>query len=139
MPESENERLETLVAVIAQGRTEDREDLAEMKKEMRGLTKEMAKLAHVMAEWAGNQKHVDSEIEDVKIVLNGDRGLVNRVSNLEVAQAEDKRNWLFVGFVVATIFTALVGYYFTVVKPVQASHVQSEEIKALIESIEDKL
>lgn len=134
-----DQTLETLVAVIAQGRREDREDLAEMKNEMRELTRSMTKLTNVTTEFVTNQKHTDSEIDDLKLILNGDKGLVNRVSELEIAQAEDKRNWLFVGFVVATIFTAFVGYYFTVVKPVQQSNVQSNEIKTLIQDIKDVL
>jgi hypothetical protein len=37
------------------------------------------------------------------------------------------------------IFTGLVGYYFTIVKPIQSANVNNDQVIRLIESIDKKL
>jgi len=113
--------------------------LSEMRTEMKELAKSVTMLTNATTEFITNQKHTDAEIEEIKGQINGDNGLHNRVGGLEIAQAEDKRNWAFTAAICSILFAAFVGYYITIVKPIQNSNVQSEAVRLLIQEINEKL
>lgn len=136
---SDGNELQALISLIAEGRREDREDLADMRKEMKDLTKSVNTLTNAMTEFVSSKRHTDKEIEDIKEDLHGEGGLNKRVTRLEISQAEDGRNWLFLTTVAVIIFTGIVGYYFSIVKPIQHANVNNETVIKLIESIDSKL
>lgn len=121
-------------------READRAEVTALRKDVRELVKSSTSLNIAMEKSASEHNHMYTEVDEIKDVLhNPTNGLVHKVGELEIAQAEDNRNWLFVSFIASTIFVALVGYYFTVTRPVLAANVQSEKIAELIESIDKKL
>ena len=131
--------IDALVAIIAQGRQEDRQDLAALRNDMTELTKSVNTLTNTMTKFVSDTGHMHREIEDIKEDLHGTGGVVERVGRLEVSQAEDGRNWLLLSGVAGVIFTGLVGYYFTVVKPIQSATITNDQVIQLIESIDAKI
>lgn len=136
MPEIDTQ---TLLTIFTQGRIEDREDLKQLRNEMTTLAKSVNTLTVTLTEFVSDTRHINKEIEDIKEDIHGEGGIVSRVGSLEVSQAEDGRNWLLLGTLAVIVLTGLVGYYFTIVEPVQSANVKSEEIRQLIQSIEGKL
>jgi hypothetical protein len=134
-----DDSLKALIAIIQQGRQEDREDLKVMREEMSTMAKSVNELTNTMTAFVSDTRHINKELEDIKEELHGKGGIVERVGTLEISQAEDARNWLFLSSVAVVVFSGIVGYYFTIVKPVQSANVNNEEVKVLIQRIEEKL
>lgn len=131
--------LTALIALITQSRVEDKEAMSEMRQDMRDLTKSVNTLTNAMTESVSSRRHTEKEIEDIKADLHGKGGITERVGALEIKQAEDARNWLFVTTVAVIVFTGIVGYYFTIVKPIQQANVSNDKVIQLIESIDRKI
>lgn len=140
---SDNSNIDALIAIMTQGRAEDREDLAAIRDDMRELAKSVNKLTVSTTQFISDTRHINAEIEDIKDTikeeLHGENGVNHRISVLEIAKAEDKRNWLLLTTLAAIIFTGFVGYYFTVVQPIQNAGVTNSKVIELIDSINNKL
>ena len=107
---------------------------------MKELTKSVNTLVRVQTEAIANQQHVDQELSRLNTRLDDpDTGIEVRMERQEIAQAEDKTKWSFLIAFVSIVFASGLAYYFTTVKPIQQSNLNSEEIRILIESIEEKL
>lgn len=128
--------IKTLVALISQSRIEDRKDLDVMKSDMKELVKSVNTLTNATTKYFEHQRHTDKEIEEIKDRVDV---LEVEVSEVKIVQAGNNRNWAILGSAISVIFAGLVGYYFTVTKPVQDSNLKSDEIKELIEEINGKL
>jgi uncharacterized coiled-coil DUF342 family protein len=71
-----DDNLKALLAIIQQGRQEDRQDLKAMRDEMSELARSVNTLTNTMTEFVSDTRHINREIEDIKEDLHGTGGVV---------------------------------------------------------------